>query len=453
MDSSALAGAEQARDEVLSRVLVDGSPLVIVDSPPGAGKTSLVEDVIAAATRGLQLSVLCVMPRVEQTYALCRRLWHHYPDVPIQLHQSSSRSAPDDLASNPRLIVVNRAADVRSRPGVTIAVAAKAQFSVEEWGDHFHDLLICDEAYQLPFMDFAPLFTVARQTLLVGDPGQLPPLVTADVAWYEGADVRVHWAVPKELARRYPNVPTVRLPATRRLPSDTTEVVQPALYPQLAFTSTSEQGDRWLSLRDTGAGDVIDTAVDLAQSGASIVGILLPPREAALSHEDNELSQLVAGLAARLLRRGATTSVSGQLSAADIGCVDSHVVSGAATRRFLLSEGLPVGDGGVMVDTPEIWQGLERPVMVVKHPLSGAAKFDAFGFEPGRFCVMLSRHQVACFVVSRDGIGERLDAHLHDCASRPLESENAEWTGWNAHRAVWGFLEGNGRLVRETSRP
>ncbi len=442
--------ARQARDAILELALAKGEPLVVVDSPPGAGKTGLVEEVLALAAGELRLSVLCVMPRVEQTYALCRRLARDFPSVHIQLHQRSERQVPSDIAARGNIVVANRADDVLPGPGVTIAVAAKATFSAEKWGAGFFDLLVCDEAYQLPFLDFAPLFSVAQQSLLVGDPGQLPPLVQADTVWYEGAEPKVHWAVPRELLRTYPELPLMRLPATRRLPQDTTDLIQPAFYPRLPFTSAAAE-ERMLKLKRSGNGDAIDCALDKIEGGASVVGLILPPRETSLSHEDPELSELTARIAERLLTREAETSVAGPLTAEHVGCVDPHVVSGAATRRCLLQLGMGVGEGGVMVDTPEIWQGLERPIIIVKHPLSGAAKYDAFGFEPGRFCVQLSRHQVGCIVVSRGGIGQRLDAHLHDCASRPLGAENAEWDGWNAHREVWGFLEREGRLVEASA--
>ena len=101
-----------------------------------------------------------------------------------------------------------------------------------------------------------------------------------------------------------------------------------------------------------------------------------------------------------------------------------------------------------MVDTPEIWQGLERPVMIAKHPLSGLRRFDEFSLEPGRFCVMLSRHQLGCIVVGRDGVGDALESHSHDCARRALGAENAEWAGWRAHSYVWNRLEQRGGLFR-----
>ena len=52
--------------------------------------------------------------------------------------------------------------------------------------------------------------------------------------------------------------------------------------------------------------------------------------------------------------------------------------------------------------------------MVVKHPLSGAARFSGFSLDAGRLCVMLSRHQLACLVVTRDGLDHTLEVHKHE---------------------------------------
>jgi putative protein kinase ArgK-like GTPase of G3E family len=73
--------SRDALGRVLDLVLRDGEPLVIVPSPPGAGKTSLVEAVaVAAVHHGLR--VLVVSPRAEQTYDFIRRLLTDYRPLP-----------------------------------------------------------------------------------------------------------------------------------------------------------------------------------------------------------------------------------------------------------------------------------------------------------------------------------------------------------------------------------
>jgi hypothetical protein len=85
--------------------------------------------------------------------------------------------------------------------------------------------------------------------------------------------------------------------------------------------------------------------------------------------------------------------------------------------------------GLVRVDTPERWQGLERKVMVVVHPLSGVVSPSGFDLGTGRLCVMASRHRAGLVVVSRD--------HIPDMVGR----------GHFDHLAFWERLESDGRVL------
>jgi hypothetical protein len=101
-----------------------------------------------------------------------------------------------------------------------------------------------------------------------------------------------------------------------------------------------------------------------------------------------------------------------------------------------------------MVTTPEIWQGQQRPIMLVKHPLSGARSLSEFDLDPGRLCVLLSRHQLGCVLLTRDGLLDALDRHEHDSTARPSGAENVTWKGWRGNLAIAAALEEAGRVVR-----
>lgn len=103
----------------------------------------------------------------------------------------------------------------------------------------------------------------------------------------------------------------------------------------------------------------------------------LPPAEV-----DQDVARVMAACAARLLDRAATWRGVRRLEVRDLGCADAHVASGAAVRRELRAQKLPTEK--LIVDTPELWQGLERPLMIVKHPLSGVPRLSGFSLEPGR---------------------------------------------------------------------
>ena len=77
--------------------------------------------------------------------------------------------------------------------------------------------------------------------------------------------------------------------------------------------------------------------------------------------------------------------------------------SPTTTRRILLRALLDdAGLTSVMVDTANRLQGLTFEVVIAWHPLAGSPVTDAFHLDPGRLCVLLTRHRQACIVVGRD---------------------------------------------------
>jgi hypothetical protein len=445
--ASVTTRVRDAKRSVLELSIREAHPIVCVNSPPGAGKTSLVEDVVAAAVLHARMRVAVVAARAEQTYEILRRVAAHFDIDGIQVLMSAERDLPQDLLAHPSILPpVSKARDLHGGPGLVVGTAAKFLIAQPDLPAPAFDLLICDEAFQLPYKDYAPLIVLARQHLLVGDPGQLPPLVQVDTARFEAARSHVHWPVPRELLRRFPDMPIVGLPASFRLRQDTVDVVQPAFYPDLPFVSAADDAQRRIGFAARGVGSPVDPALDLVAKGASIVALMLPAREIPPGELDDEVAELAAAVAERIIQRRPEWAAGGELAAADIGIADAHVASGAAIGRHLRSGGISTDD--MVVQTPELWQGLQRPIMVVKHPLSGQAKLDRFALEPGRWCVMLSRHQGACIIVGRDGIADALDRHHHDCAERPLGAEDMEWQGWRAHERLWHELSILGRIVR-----
>jgi AAA domain len=443
--TSVVARDRDVRRRVLETVLLGGYLAVVVDSPPGAGKTHLVETVVAMAAHHLRMRVGVIAPRVEQVHDLVRRLRQSHPFLRIQLLHASGRPPDLDILADPGVVTVDRPANLGRGPGVVVTTAAKLVFSVPDLSAGQFDLLVCDESYQLPWKDLAPVLHLAHRHLLVGDPGQLRPIVRGDLARYEAARHKMHWAAPRELLRQHPDLPRLALPATWRLPQDTVDLVQPSFYPGLPFASAVAPADRRLGFVAAGIGDPVDAALDQLASGATLVGLLLPARPLEVEEVDDEVAELAAHVVARLLERAATWVGVRKLTECDIGYVDAHVASNARTRARLRSAG--VGPA-TMTTTPEIWQGSQRPVMVAKHTLSGLAHLDGFALDPGRLCVMTSRHQLGVILVGRDGVAGALERHRHDTAERPSGTEDAQWAGWRAHHRLWTALDAMGRLVR-----
>jgi hypothetical protein len=435
----------QVLDLILRQRPDPGTQFVFVSSPPGGGKTLLVELVaVAACQLGLQVAIAC--PRAEQTFALVRRLRHVYPTQSLRLLIGKDRPLPADLEAQ-AIPMGAGCFDVGPGEGLPVAVGTVAKLAaLAASGAVSCDLLICDESYQVTLAEFAPLLSCADRFLLVGDPGQLPPLVLIDSEPFAVARFRVQEPAACELLRHRPAAPHLRLPHTHRLPPDTVPYLQP-LYPKMPFRASASARRRRLTVSRPGQQrDAVDRALDLLAGGASLVVLELPGRTGAGNQVDQEVAALMAMVAERIVARGIAPARGPLITAQDIGIVDPHVASGEAVRREL--ETRLVSGGSPVVGTPEVWQGLERPLMIVHHPLSGADPASAFSLDPGRTCVSLSRHQYGCVVVARADVELALQVSLPASGGRSLGSPDRSWQGLQFQRQLWQELRRLGRIVR-----
>src|SRR4051794_16246497 len=143
-------------DLVLRRRHDPRHQFVFVSSPPGGGKTQLVEMVaVAACQLGLQVAVAC--PRAEQTFGVVRRLLQAYPSQYLRLLVGKDRPLPADLGLQ-AIPLGGGCFDVGPSNGVPVVMGTVAKLAtLAASGDVMCDLLICDEAYQVTLAEFAPL--------------------------------------------------------------------------------------------------------------------------------------------------------------------------------------------------------------------------------------------------------------------------------------------------------
>jgi hypothetical protein len=428
-------------NEAIVRAVCGTDPVIVVDSPPGAGKTFLVENaaVFAAAERGMRVGV--VTPGVPQAYDVVDRMLAY--DLPrLELVHAESRSLPQYLSGR---IVASQGwnPNLNQGPGVLVANVHIPAAHIERLPPASFDLLIVDEAYQLASSQFLQVADLAERVLLVGDPGQLPPVISADTANLEAAKHKMHWPAPRYVLDRWPMTPVYGLPATRRLLPDTARLVQSAFYPELPFESIAMPADRRLVFDVAGVDPAIDPALDAVAAGASLVAIVLPGAPPAHEDADGEVSAMIARVAQRLLVRRARWA-GRHLTGADIGCIDSNRIPVGSIAGHLRAAGMPE----VSVDTVERWQGLQRPFTVVRHPLSRVGEPQAFDLEAGRWCVALSRHLLGCLIVCRESVAQVVDEYRHTCDTAAAGARDSVWAGYTAHRAIWSELGRQGRLFR-----
>jgi len=417
-------------------------PLLILKAPPGSGKThSTLRAVALAAHRRRRVAV--ATQTNAQADDLCRRLAADFPRVRAVRYAPAART-PIDLGAS--IAWARAAKEVPAGPAVVVATTSKWAASTI---DEPYDFLFVDEAWQTSWADFMTLSAVAPRFVLVGDPGQIPPVVAIDVARWQTSRRPPHTPAPEVILRdRSLPARTLSLPVTRRLPHDTAAMVR-AFY-DFDFDAWTGPGERRLVAGGAGGADRgVDGAIDRLATGSVAVLALPTPDAGPPLEEDVEVAAHAAAVAQRLLERGATITTergSRPLEPKDIGLSASHRVMN--TRMLDALGGLAgLAGQGVRVDTPERWQGLEREVMIVVHPLSGVVRPSAFDLSTGRLCVMASRHRVGLVVVTRDHVGETLAAYL-PVADQAVGLPDEAGRGHAQNLAVWEQLARGGRVVR-----
>jgi len=431
--------ASKQRNDTLGQLLahVDaGAPLVIVKAPPGSGKTyTLLHAVRLALYRKRRVAV--ATQTNAQADDFCERLAAIFPDIDIVRFASASA---DEEHLGQRVRWVRDKGELPQGPCVVVAPAAK--WASTELFCPF-DLLVVDEAWQLPWAEFTMLRGVAGRFVLVGDPGQIAPIVTIDVARWQTTARPPHRPAPEVLLGELQRgslgpFPVLTLPVSTRLPFDTQALVQH--FYDFPFQAWATPGERHLELATARRVSPLDRALDLLGRGSLSV-LAMPTPAGGPPEDDQELAAMAVHAVRRLLeRKAAAVTEDGRrpLSPGDIGMVATHRVVNAR-----LAEALGPLAAEVRVDTPERWQGLERPVMVAVHPLSSVVAPSDFDLDAGRLCVMTSRHRVGLLLVTRDHIPTTL-ATSAPPAAQPVGHLDEAGQGHARHQEAWDWLVNHG---------
>jgi hypothetical protein len=414
----------------------DHGRLAVVQAPPGSGKTWLLLKLVNGAfARRLRIAI--ATQTNTQADDICRRMAKDYTHIPVIRFAGGKASAVD---LGPTITWETASAHLPVGPCVVVGTAAK-------WGlvtiDRPFDVVFVEEAWQLSWADFMLLGQVAERFVLIGDPGQIPPVVSIDVARWETSPRPPHRAAPHvilEDARLRPE--QWQLPASRRLPSDTVDLVR-AFY-DFEFDAYAGPGERGIHAEKASRSG-IDRSIDLLANGSATILTIPTPDGGPPLEQDEEVAQTAADVVKRLLHRSAKVTIDGKsraLQPKDIGLAATHRVMNAAIELALPRE----LRGQVVVDTPERWQGLERPVMIVAHPLSGVVRPSAFDLETGRLCVMASRHLAGLVLVGRDHIGETLENHIPS-ADQAVGRPDVTGRGLFDNVRFWSRLKDQDRIV------
>jgi hypothetical protein len=476
----AAASARAVTDAILAD-LAKAERGVVVDSPPGAGKSALVVAAAASlAERGER--VMVVGQTNEQVDDLVDRMATEHGVLRIGRLSAQDYTPTRRVARHGGVTVRTAVADLIDHP-LVVATAAKwatlANSGLTDSGARWPWAII-DEAYQMRSDSLLRIARLFDKALFVGDPGQLDPFSTVETERWLGLNWDPMSSAVAVLLTNNPGIPVHTLPVSWRLPATAAPVVSAAFYPFSGFTAATGPSDRAMRWNTHPFGmTTFDRALQVAaDTGWALYE--LPHRHTLRT--DAEAIDACAELAARVLLRGAV-AVSERpggphdVTADRIAIGVAHRDQAAAVKRALRARAVayPVLSGAglddtglddtglndtglnnaglndtglnntgrdvtkVVADTANRLQGREFDVMIMLHPLSGRRDATAFHLEAGRLCVLASRHRHACVVVARAGIPELLDAHpsaepVH--LGVPVKFPD----GWEAHQSFMAHL-------------
>lgn len=362
-------GRELLNDPMLARVLLavwSGDPCVVCPAAPGAGKSRLVTLLSTALADRAGLRVAVAAQTREQAAELARRIGAISDRAALIVNSKSKTSTVEGIPT-----VTGRHVRWSHPTGGAILIGTAARWLYVDPNVGAADVLLIDEAWQATYADVGALGALARQVVLVGDSGQIAPVVTGSTTRWHGQATGPHQPAPAALLAAHGAAVTVHeLTNSWRLGPQTCALLSEHFYRDMPFTSRRPDE----SIHDT-KGCAL----------AEIVGIRVPTRH---GPTDPDMLAAVADRVRELLgyryRRAGQRAV---LTGDDIAVVTPHVAQAGAVRALLADV------DGLLIGTSNSVQGLERPAVVALHPMVGYRSVESFAVDPGRACVTLSRHR------------------------------------------------------------
>ncbi len=433
-----VADAEATVDRAIQEVLRAPPHTAVVGvAPAGAGKSYAIGTAVLAARRaGLRVAV--ATPTNEQAFALVSSIADRMKKETVTFIPASSVSLP---AEHTRKNVKEKKARDTAGDALLVGTLNKLGDAHARGDLGGVDLLLVDEAYQANAVHYYLVGDLAPRHLLMGDSGQLAPFTSAPEGdrWRGLPEDPLLTAV-EVVRRNHPATSVHRLPVTRRLDPRAVPVAR-AFYPGHAFEAAVLPGVRRLDLQAAAGrkGHVLeDACLDRASRGGW-AHLELPA--SAVVTADPETVDLVRRLLHRLFERGPTAKCEDHPGGRELGQANVAVAVSHNDQKDLLRAVLQdAGLGDVHVDTANKLQGLTFEVVLAWHPLAGLTDVDEFHLDPGRLCVMLTRHRQACIVVGRAADRALVEGIPPATPSYVGWDGNPALDGWYVHEAVFSAL-------------
>jgi hypothetical protein len=413
---------------------------IIVSAPAGAGKTGFVVQAVGSGRRR-RYRLVVGTPTNEQAFSLVRRLAIAYPREMTTFVPAQKVELPTDVRQLSNVQEL-KASDVTSE-GIVVGTLSKLGDAFSRGDLTRFDALLIDESYQADSSRYYAVGDLAPVHMLVGDCGQLNPFsAIGDPDHWRGLPEDPLQTAVGVLLRNHPQTPVYKLPVSRRLDPRAVTVAQ-AFYSDLSFRAAVRDGVRQLRLLPavsrTSRGRLLDQVLNRA-AAAGWAHLDLP--EAPVLTTDPEILETICGLIDRLAQRNPqvrceSVTAWGSLEPEKIAVGVSHNDQKDLLRARLDS----MGHERIVVDTANKLQGREFDLVIAWHPLAGLADPDEFHLDPGRLCVLLTRHRHACIILGRAGDRRLLESIPPATPAYLGWDPDPVYDGWSVHQALFAAME------------
>lgn len=349
--------------------VLSGHPVVVISSPPGAGKSTLVSHVVSHLWDVTDMNIGVATVAHQAVNDLLGRIGAL--TGPGVVYKASGKRA-DDMRLPDFVEELDKNTTKRPDRLVLGRVAKSWRYSPAEV-----DLMVVDEAWQLTWAELSAMAKNATQVLLIGDPGQTSPIVNGAVDSWPGWDSPA--APGPVVMQQREDAVSLTMPTTFRVGPDAVQ----ALAPLYDFTFDSGRPNRSVLGPDGSAQPEL-----VAQRIPGDLSVV-------------ELGARVADVARSFLGKKITGLPGTEIiEPADVAVCVARNATVAAVTAALAAEGVPVNtEGGVTVNTANSLQGGQWPVVVSLDPAYGQGAVSSHTAELGRLCVMASRHMAQlCWV-------------------------------------------------------
>jgi hypothetical protein len=458
---------------VTSHALENDRRISVVSAAPGSGKsTALLEIARTLLGEAGSHRILIAAQTNNQATDLAIKLKKKYKDLRVARLVSSRLEQPEEFKGDWLTSSDQLPDDEKS---IVIGTTAKLAQALKQLVKIQVDYLLVDEAFQMSWAAFMQLSSLSSNFVLIGDGGQIDPVVTVDTGRWESSKFPPHWPAPNTVALRKTALSNkfkeAQLNYCWRLPRNSVDYIKP-FYEQLDLevlpVPAADERVLTFTTQAPTADASIQSALEMSRDGSPVLVTIPDETTGTPVNADKALAKEIAQALKQLLQANPTWAMkdnpqnpSGVLKLDDIAICSTKRAMNAMIEHEIQSvlKEAPIElrnpktetqpNFGLKVDTPERLQGLEFKVFLAVHPLSSSTNPSAFDLETGRLCVMASRHQIALIMFSREHVLTSLDVQLPDAIQAPGMKDNVG-IGHRLHREFLRSLAENQRVIKQS---